>query len=305
MLKNHQDTKAPRIGSDTLQEVYLTGNVTVDSFERILSQLNHLSASEDPIVTLNLSRLTFLDPYGMATLCLVAKNLWQQNFIIYLVPPPSSSSITYYLERMNFYQSIAKWAQLEDKPPPRSEFWKKESDILLEMTPIASLKEIVQKIESRVYRILESKLGYQENDLMAFTRVVSELSSNVLDHSLDEDGGFVTAQTYQSKMGSRKGKSFVVISVGDLGIGIKKSLSARYPLPSHAQAIMNALKREYSRDPTRGLGLYIVKKIGHEYNGQFHLRSGDARICVKNRRILHYPTPLFPGTQISIALWQL
>ncbi|MDD5584333.1 MAG: hypothetical protein PHV55_04690, partial [Candidatus Omnitrophica bacterium] len=83
-------------------------------------------------------------------------------------------------------------------------------------------------------------------------------------------------------------------------------LGKRYDVSSwsHSDAIVQALKKEFSAFPNRGLGLYMVSKITKDYGGALHVRSGDARVYIRyNAR--GSQTVLFPGTQVSISLSEI
>ena len=154
---------------------------------------------------------------------------------------------------------------------------KTDSEALLEITRIeerVDVEAVLGKIGQRVEAILAEELRYTEVEISQFKNVVAELCHNILDHS--ENWGYLTAQRYTDP---REGRKYVVIGVGDLGIGIKKSLSVRYESAawSHGQAITNSLRKHFSRDTTRGLGLYIVNQICNRYNGSLHsaIERGD------------------------------
>jgi hypothetical protein len=175
------------------------------------------------------------------------------------------------------------------------------SDVLLELTPIehqADVEQVLRTVLGRIRRILERELGYGERDVTAFCTVLSEACTNICDHSADS--GVVAAQRYTPRGGPR----YVIVGVADLGIGIRQSLATRYRHAarwSHIQAIVNALRKEYSRHPDRGLELFMVAKIVGAYRGSLHLRSGDPRLYLHHRARRLAAGP-FPGTQLSISL---
>jgi sensor histidine kinase regulating citrate/malate metabolism len=95
----------------------------------------------------------------------------------------------------------------------------------------------------------------------------------------------------------------VVVGVADLGIGIRQSLATRYRQAerwSHIQAIVNALQKEYSRHPDRGLGLFMVSQIVGAYQGSLHLRSGDARLYLRHRA-RRRPVPRHPANDQPVG----
>jgi len=72
--------------------------------------------------------------------------------------------------------------------------------------------------------------------------------------------GYVAAQRYTRSKDHRK---FALISVGDVGLGLRATLGQRYPVDgwTDEQVLLRALAPEYSRHPGRGLGLAFVEKI--------------------------------------------
>ena len=153
----------------------------------------------------------------------------------------------------------------------------------------------------RVGAILQNELNFKKKEINNFSTIISELCYNIKDHS--EDKGFVAVQRYTGKV---DGKKYVVVGVGDLGIGIKNSLGKRFEVSawSHLDAIIAAIKKEYSAFPDRGLGLYMVSKIIKDYRGALHIRSGNSRLYLRyNPRGVQ--ACFFPGTQISISLSEI
>jgi anti-sigma regulatory factor (Ser/Thr protein kinase) len=247
---------------------------------------------------LSLEEVKFIDPYGLVGLWCVLRYLKRQHPAVVVIPP-TDSDLRGYLRRMNFPAETSVIAALDEHGgeggPSRS------SDVLLELTPIAhqaDVEQVIRRIVGRVRRILERELGYGERDVTAFGTVLAEACTNIVDHSADR--GVVAAQRYTQ----RGGTGYVVVGVADLGIGIRQSLASRYPQAgrwSHSQAIVNALQKEYSRHPDRGLGLFMVSKIVGAYRGSLHLRSGDARLYLRHRA-RRLTVGSFPGTQLAISL---
>ncbi|MEE3259436.1 MAG: ATP-binding protein [Candidatus Latescibacterota bacterium] len=251
----------------------------------------------------DLGALHFIDPYGLLALCLLARygRILSARVAFHL---PQAYALRTYLGRVRFAEAVDG---IDLKGPTLvvdQEREKTASETLLEITRIeerVDVEAVLGKIGQRVEAILAEELRYTEVEINQFKNVVAELCHNILDHS--ENWGYLTAQRY---VDSRAGKKYVVIGVGDLGIGIKKSLSVRYESAewSHGEAILNSLKKHFSRDTTRGLGLYIVNQICNRYNGSLHIRSGDTRVYIRGQRHWEHVSTHFPGTQIAIALYQ-
>ncbi|MCI0407800.1 MAG: ATP-binding protein, partial [Acidobacteria bacterium] len=216
-----------------------------------------------------LEDVKFIDPYGLVGLWCVLRYLKRRHPAVVVIPP-TDRELQGYLRRMNFPAVTSHIAVLEDTVGQRGSSG--PSDVLLEMTAIekqADVEQVLRTMLGRIRRILERELGYGERDVTAFCTVLAEACTNIVDHS--EDSGVVAAQRYTQRGGTR----YVVVGVADLGIGIRSSLATRYRQAerwSHIQAMINALQKEYSRHPDRGLGLFMVAKIVGEYRGSLHLR---------------------------------
>lgn len=278
------------------------GSLSATTCDDVLAKLAAFEAKRQPhAMVLDMSRLTAIDPYGMAVICLMAKHL-SRAFWDITCRMPDSADLRSYLQRMGVLSALAQFVSLDPETPPPSPAPKNEG--LLELTAITrreDVSNVLRRIGERVGALLAEELNYRDREISGFKNVVAELCHNILDHSFDR--GYVAAQRYADE---RRGGKYAVIGVGDLGIGIRESLAARYDVSdwTHATAITNALRKQFSREPTRGLGLYVVQRICHDYGGGMHIRSGDARVTVRGRSLFRSETAPFPGTQISIMLHQ-
>lgn len=277
-------------------------NLSAVSCDGIFSDLNSFVArrKEDDIV-LDLSRLGFVDPYGMGALCLVGRWLSNKYWDI-TCRLPEDPEIESYLTRMGVFEALEAYVTPDREPKMGRPAVKNESLLeVLEIIAREDIESVLSLIESRVGSILTEELGYTVREITGFKNVVAELCHNILDHSGDR--GYLVAQRYSNP---KLKKKFAIIGVCDLGIGIRKSLASRFDVSSwtHAQAIGNAIRKEFSREPTRGLGLYIVRQICQAYKGSIHIRSGDSRVYLRGKRTYVHPSVPFPGTQVSITLYE-
>ena len=252
----------------------------------------------------DLEGMNFIAPYGLIVLCLMARYA-RTAFGRVVYRMPQTYALRSYLGRVRFAEALQGLAELAGPElVVDQEREKPDSEALLEITRIeerVDVEAVLDQIGQRVEAILAEELLYTEIEINQFKNVVAELCHNILDHSMN--WGYVTAQRYQDP---RIRKKYVVIGVGDLGIGIKKSLSQRFTVSTwtHGQAISNSLRKHFSRDSSRGLGLYVVNQICTQYNGNLQIRSGDTRVYIRGRRRFEHVSAFFPGTMISITLYQ-
>ena len=251
----------------------------------------------------DLRGLRFIDPYGLLSLCLMARyaRTLSSRVVFHL---PQAYALRSYLGRVRFAEAVDGIDLAGPTLPVDQGREKIDSEALLEITRIeerVDVETVLGNIGQRVESILAEELRYAEVEINQFKNVVAELCHNILDHS--ENWGYLTAQRY---MDSRVGKKYVVIGVGDFGIGIKKSLSTGHDTAewTHGKAILNSLRKHFSRDESRGLGLFIVNQICNRYNGSLHIRSGDTRVYIRGQRHWEHVSTHFPGTQIAITLYQ-
>jgi len=276
--------------------------LSAQSVDDVLGQLSRFcAASHGPALTLDLSGLGFVDPYGMALLCLVGRKLSQQFWDIDCLLP-ENPDIESYLTRMGVFAFLKEGVSLSRAPEMGRSPVENESLIeVCEISARADVETALTLVESRVGSILERELSYSVKEITWFKNVIAELCHNIIDHSGDR--GYLAAQRYTNH---KLGKKFAMIAVCDLGIGIRESLATRYDVSewSHGKAITNAVKKTFSRDTARGLGLYVVRTICDDCGGSLHIRSGDSRVYYRGNKSRVYGSGDFPGSQVSITLYE-
>ncbi len=277
-------------------------NLSAASCDSVLAALNFfVDGRTGGSILLDLSDIEFVDPYGMGLLSLIGRFL-SSRFSDVACRFPADPGTESYLTRMRLFEALRDYVTLERVP--RTERRPLHNEGLLEVSDIedrADIESVLAAIEARVSSILTAELGYTFREITDFKNVVAELCHNILDHSGDQ--GVLVAQRY---LNQKLGKKFAIIGVCDLGMGIRESLSGRFDVSewNHADAVSKAIRREFSRETARGLGLYIVNQICQTYQGSLHIRSGDARVYFRGRRTYVHPGKYFPGTQVSITLYE-
>lgn len=126
---------------------------------------------------------------------------------------------------------------------------------------------------------------------------VNEVVDNITIHSESPVPGVVCAQFFPKQ-------SRVEIGICDVGRGIKASLSERYELLSHDDAITKALQRGVTRNPDvgQGNGLAGTYQIAQANKGTFHLWSGNACFQMTAGKERFAMIPETQGTGIFLSL---
>lgn len=256
----------------------------------------------------NLSRLTFIEPYSMLSLLLMGRTyLRKRGARLKLAGIPIN--IHQYLHRMDFFKSgvfdVAE--RLNEKMLlKRSAF----SNRVLEITEIPNKERESVRVISNIVSVFRKRAGHilkywlTDRIIDYFVTVISEICQNIYEHSLDS--GYLAMQTYSV------GKENIVrLSIGDSGIGILKSFGnndIRFDSPAHL--IELALTTPISSKREFGYGLCQVNAIMEKLKGSVFLRSGDASVSTLYHKksagssFIFQKNELsnFDGTQISISL---
>ncbi len=275
-------------------------------FEGILSMQDGLMGEN---VTVDMSRVNFIEPYSMVSFLLLGRNyLRKRGGKIKLVNIPVP--IHQYLSRMDFFE---KEIFQIDEPLDEKMFLRRnrESRRLIELIEIPNKERKGVQVISSAIKLFRQRasliLKYWMSDAVVdyFVTVISELCQNIFEHSLDT--GFLAIQTYRT--GS---ENIARLVISDSGIGILKSFESRSDLEysTPAELIEMTLTKPISSKRDFGYGLCQVNTIVERLKGSLFIRSGNASLAAlynkkdKGLKYMFHRDDLdhFDGTQISISL---
>ena len=291
-------------------EIRANSQIYSTSAHDVVLQQWHAVRYEPGPLLLDLSGVQFIDPYGMVSLVLFLNHLPPEALPVRLLLPgwpgaePPSSGPASYLTRMGFWELVQQTLDVKPHQVPVRPMWFVDRNALLDLTILHS-HDAISVMLRQIGEILQN-VSYTVLGRGHVLEVLSELSSNVLLHAQTEFGGVAAMQTYRN----RKGTRYVVISIGDAGIGVRRSLAANQALSerlgSDAQALGVAVQLGASRFATggHGGGLPRVLEIARRYGGRVAFRSGTGALAFNgaddDRRI--FDAPAYTGTQLRIAL---
>ena len=182
--------------------------------DRLIARLAEERASNATEVIIDLQAASYIDPYGAACLSLIARQVvareQQLTCILPTDPRAQRSAVQTGLTR-----ALRPLAELRNLP---AEALTHASSSSLPLSPIRSRAD-VQGVLSYLVSLAQSRLGFDAGDVLDATKVVSELSYNVVDHSGTE--GVVVAQLGKD----RHGRRFVALAVVDGGHRYSRQLS--------------------------------------------------------------------------------
>jgi hypothetical protein len=127
-----------------------------------------------------------------------------------------------------------------------------------------------------------------------------ELGQNVVEHAGSPVGGFIAAQRYKAGAPEER----IVVAVGDVGVGIRESLRARYGDMPDAKAIRRAIQWNVSSIPDegRGQGLPGVVEGVKALGGVVWIRSGAASRMVTRGQARTFEVSRLQGTIVGARL---
>ncbi|RYG72496.1 ATP-binding protein [bacterium] len=273
-----------------------------------------LVKNEDGPLELDLSRANFFDPYGIVALVVFLNTLPEYALPVSLkmgdFPLQGNAQVVdrgpvAYLTRMGFWEEVGQRLELSGGRLPVRPQWSEDKNVLIDVTILHS-RDSVHVMLRKTGEILQN-LGFTPIGRGHVMEVLSELSSNVLDHAQSELGGVVATQTYRSR---QTGTRYLVMSIGDAGIGVRQSLSNNGQLAerldSDATALGVAVQMGASRFASggRGGGLPRVLEIARRYEGRVAFRSGAGALAYRGeddqRRV--FDSVPQKGTQLRIML---
>lgn len=269
------------------------------AFDRLVGSLLRRAPEPEHALIIDLGSARFFDPYGMVCLVMLARWLHDRQRQVAVVLPTDSDAqqVGYsmgFFEQLALYSSLRNTGRMRPVAPVGVHG--------LGLTPIVAGADIAAVV-GQFMALARAELGFGAGDLVDSAKMVSELSSNIRDHSQDQ--GLAAAHLYRD----RSGRRYISIGVADLGIGIRRSLSQRHSEAgqwTHAQAVARALDGLSSRATGGGLGLSSVRELVRRYQGHLALRSGDAKLQLsadKQPQALH--VAFFEGTQVGISFSQV
>jgi hypothetical protein len=136
-----------------------------------------------------------------------------------------------------------------------------------------------EKLAELVWDRLE---GHVDPDVLTtLFETLQELGANVVQHS-QASAGLIAAQVYRRNTPDE----YVLLAIGDCGVGIRQSLSPRHPTASDEEALWLALSSDVSAsgEPGRGQGLPDTAHLVTGLLGRVVVHSGGATIVCRQQK---------------------
>jgi hypothetical protein len=262
------------------------GSLDMDSFRGAL----------DDSDVLDLRSCTFVDAYALVGFACVAESLAASGRRP-AFHAPDVDEVRNYLSRMHLQETLkASEASIVGSPLP---VVKEHAgpDRLLALRTFRSGVEYEQ-LANLVWERLEGHVGPEV--LGALYETLQEVGANVIEHSQATRGGYIAAQVYRRNTPDE----YVLLAIGDCGVGIRHSLSTRYPIASDEEALRLALSSDVSAsgEPGRGQGLPSTAKLVTSLLGRVVVHSGGATVTCRQERTIVMATSRIEGTLVGARI---
>lgn len=243
----------------------------------------------------DLSWVTWIDPYGLVGLACMLDEIRRRGHQV-SITLPTEDRVCRYLARMAFGEAVERAdARLDRSLPsivvePRPEY-------VLELTRFNDMSAG----ENLANLIFERLVDTTRPEIVeALFEAAVELGMNAAEHAESQTGAYMAAFTHHRG----EAKEFLVLAVGDTGIGIRRSLAKALQVGDDADAVERALERHISGtgSPGRGQGLPEVSDYVRRLHGWLVLRSGEARRQVGPEFSRTLRVVRFPGTFVGAWL---
>jgi hypothetical protein len=236
-----------------------------------LARFDHALTSdrEIDVATVDLSRVTFIDAYGLVGVaCYVAAAAGEGLSVKLLLPGPEE--VRTYLARMHLGAVLDLYGvQVDGALPAVKELNRRDSLVELE-----TFRDVHGSDQLAAF-IWDRLVGNADGEVVTqLYEATGELGLNVVEHAGSPAGGFMAAQLYRRGQPDER----AIVAVGDVGIGIRESLRELHGPLSDAEAIDRAIQRDVSGlpDPGRGQGLASVVEGVRGLGGVVRIRTGSA-----------------------------
>lgn len=250
---------------------------------------------------IDLTKVTFIDPWGLALLCLnIAESHNKPDFD--LVPPQNSDALRY-LKRSHLDEYLRELGLIR--------FAKLFEGVQINERDNLNIQEIYHCPTKDIFGarlgkflMMYKNFGLNDSQAQYMTAIIGEIGNNVFDHNLgnwplDVTGAIIMGQRFPRK------KELEIV-VADPGIGFKQSLHRKDPnLKDQIEAIKLALQKGVSGriEEDRGNGLkYVQDWTFNELSGMIKIQSYDGLVIANKKEMKSQAVPSILGTIVGVKI---
>ncbi|AKG52982.1 permease-like protein [Dehalogenimonas sp. WBC-2] len=253
-------------------------------------------------IVFDLNGLRFIKPPALVGLMMEMEHIYRSIPSPRLqILPPSNQAVLEYLYRIGLPDALRALRHGWAIPTPPGHTFSMNP-----LIPIQKFKSFqdVEKIANKMQELFMSGAIGPSTLHQPCHIIFSELADNILYHA-NSGGGYVVAQKYHHQQGT-----IIEIAIGDIGIGIKRSLELSYNLTngrlSDAEVLQLAMQNGTTSTgvPTRGYGLgHVEAEVRGGAERIMYMRSGRGCATISTQGESQYvQCSKFPGTLTHIVM---
>ncbi|MCP9276555.1 ATP-binding protein [Mycolicibacterium arenosum] len=265
----------PPIDTDELEPL------TADSINR----WSETSPADNDEVWIDLSRVAWIDPMGLVVVAATAEDAAATGRTVRFTPP-LDRNVRSYMSRMHLDECLRRFCPRVDLPRVRE---RNTAHRLSELRRFDG--DAGDALADQVFEAL-CAVGKSRDDAKSFYKGVSEVVSNVIDHS-GVSGGWAAMQVQRPDL--------ITFAIADAGDGLQETLSRHNEVEGPVDAMEKAFLRECSGTGAlgRGTGLDDLVQRVRRHRGQLRAWSGKATGYSAGGRVACRGVgAAFPGTVI-------
>lgn len=287
--------------------VELAGGYYYRSINRLIGDLQPLFALDrgatPAVVEIDLRRMTFIGPCGVALLVAALHQLRQRGLTAEggAIYRPTAKGVDTYLHRIDFYKRLVSERDLRDHVGKREPLGMRECKHFPSDPDDPGWNPALRAVTGDLLAAVEEVTKTDEASHTSLDLALSELTENVGYHADTGLGGFAAVQYL------RRSKE-LELGIADLGVGIAGSLRRNKNLASAADddlaAIRTALQVTVTSTPGRnsGFGLTFTELLLALNKGRLLVRSGKGHVergaKLSDRLVQQH----LPGTLVGMRL---
>jgi len=263
--------------------------LTVSTIDQVIELI--ASGKQESI---DLTGASFIDPYALVLLVLSLRQR-ENSGIPFHVRWPRRSDVQGWMRAMGFFEEIND---------PKLAARRKGSSKSNALQPITHIleEEGISLLVGMFEKRLRKRYPLTNQSRNSLVKLMFELFQNIPQHSnatgeITDSHGLAAMQDYADS---------IFLAVGDMGIGLRKSLATRpgFAKLSDASALNKIVYEGMSRfvDPGRGGELRQIARLIRKWDGLLVIRSEEALLHMDVERGEIYDVPYLPGVQIGLRI---
>jgi len=222
----------------------------------------HLTASQQKNLTVDLAALTFIEPAGLVSVAVIIEDAVAAGREV-TFRPPKDEDLAGYLARMRMGEHLDFLGVGHTLPQVHE---RRAGHRLVELRRFDGHDGLEALIET----LIRTHVDDRPELIQPLYTALDEIAVNVLEHS-GRSHGLVAMQRYDKR-------NDIAFAIGDSGVGLRARLSTVHPVQDDRLAVVRAAQTHVSTidQPGRGRGIRRVIDLTGAHQGSVRLVSGHA-----------------------------